>query len=924
MADINAAIAAYPRAKARTLRFSLGAPRTATVVDDGSRALFLRSRDPQDAVMCLWMSWFDGAGRHHETLLADPRDLFAAAGSNTAEAGVPDEEKARRERARESAAGIVSYSVNESGNRVTFTVGGRLWLTTIVFDGDLEFISELNSDGDDSGDDFGTAGGDSRRGPARVTVEEGELHAVTRELGDTWYVSAMAVHGHPGRLFRPVLNPRISPNGKLVAYTTGRMINLVVIGENGAPDDERSICGVYDDPNVTVGLAEFAAGEEMDRYDGFWWSPDSKSLLIERADESAEPVWHISDPANPTAPARTRHYPQALTKNADVRLFRFDIGDIEHRAANMAYSSIVDLPEVWWDRHGYEYLADVHWSRGGDPLLLVQNRRQTADQVLTIGEEGSNPNVGYASQQSILDGFALEQDGGALAAEERHRWLPTSPLTVSGSRYWLDLIHGCPAWTPDGRLITAMPDEETDTMRLAVDGHAFTPVGWQVLSVLDVTDHDVLARAARDARGVDVVSFPLPSAGQEFVGSYWQEVRDDSRGIETPDAPNANGFGNRFAADSDGDYDASGESAAPKVLNPEPGVWTASRTGDGVVLSGRTMRDAKSVMIHMVDGSSGEPVSATITNHAETPGFTPNTTFVRLGRRGMHAAITLPSAGSPYAHAETLPVLMKPYGGPMHREVMLAQSMYWDAQWWADQGFIVVAADGRGTGARGLAWDHAMFERFADVALEDQVEAVRALPEAMGEILRLRSATSAQDDNGGVRPAQDDNGGVRPAQEDNGGVRRPVQDDNGGVPKPDLDHVAMIGWSFGGFLSALAVLRAPDVFAAACAGAPPTDWTLYDTHYTERYLGLNPRVYERNSLIADAPNLRRPLLLIHGFADDNVTVANTLRLSSALLAAGREHTVLPLTGITHMTNDETVAENLLLFQRDFLRKALAE
>ncbi|PJM74340.1 peptidase [Bifidobacterium primatium] len=896
IAGVSAAIAAYPRAKARTRRFSLGAPRTAKVLDDGSRALFLRSRGPEDDVTCLWMSWFDGAGRHHETLLADPRALLAAGnGANAgaalaaAKASVPDEEKARRERARESAGGIVSYSVNDSGNRVVFTVDGRLWLTTIVFDGDIEFIGDLEKPDADAGD-----AADASAGPTRVNVEDGELHAVTRELGDTWYVSAMAVNGHPGRLFRPVLNPRISPNGRLVAYTTGRMINLVVIGENGEPDDERSICGVYDDPNVTVGLAEFAAGEEMDRYDGFWWSPDSKSLLIERADESQEPVWHITDPANPTAPARTRHYPQALTKNADVRLFRFDIGSAEHRAGNMAYSSIVDLPEVWWDRRGYEYLADVHWSRGGDPLLLVQNRRQTADQVLSIGAEGSNPNVGYAPQQSILDGFALEQDGGALAAEESgKRWLPTTTLTVSGSRYWLDLIHGCPSWTPDGRLITAMPDEETDTMRLAVDGHAFTPAGWQILAVLDVTDHDVLACATRDARDVDVVSFPLPPAGQEFLGSYWQELHEgdanescdscgDCGSCEASDseAGTASGFGNQFAAA--GANGPHSESSTPVVLNPEPGVWTASRSGDGLVISGRTMHDAKAVMLHIVGDSR-----AAIDNHAETPGFTPNTTFVRLGRRRLHAAITLPSADSPYAGAETLPVLMKPYGGPMHREAMFAQSMHWDSQWWADQGFIVVAADGRGTGARGLAWDHAMFEKFADVSLEDQVDAVRALPEAMAALA-----------DGDGR--------------------------NGVVPRPDLDHVAMIGWSFGGFLSALAVLRAPDVFAAACAGAPPTDWTLYDTHYTERYLGLNSRVYAKNSLITDAPNLRRPLLLIHGFADDNVTVANTLRLSSALLAAGREHTVLPLTGITHMTNDETVAENLLLFQRDFLKKALAK
>ena len=133
------------------------------------------------------------------------------------------------------------------------------------------------------------------------------------------------------------------------------------------------------------------------------------------------------------------------------------------------------------------------------------------------------------------------------------------------------------------------------------------------------------------------------------------------------------------------------------------------------------------------------------------------------------------------------------------------------------------------------------------------------------------------------------------------------------------------GWSFGGFLAALAVLRRPDIFHAAVAGAPVTDWRLYDTGYTERYLGrpdADPEAYERSSLLTDAAGLRRPLMLIHGLADDNVVSAHTLRLSSALLAAGRPHTVLPLTGVTHMANQEDVAENLLLLQVDFLARAL--
>jgi dipeptidyl-peptidase-4 len=142
----------------------------------------------------------------------------------------------------------------------------------------------------------------------------------------------------------------------------------------------------------------------------------------------------------------------------------------------------------------------------------------------------------------------------------------------------------------------------------------------------------------------------------------------------------------------------------------------------------------------------------------------------------------------------------------------------------------------------------------------------------------------------------------------------------------DLSRVAIRGWSFGGFLAALAVLRRPDVFHAAVAGAPVTDWRLYDTFYTERYLGhpdAEPANYERSSLLGDAARLERPLLLIHGLADDNVAAANTLLLSSALLAAGRPHSVLPLSGVTHMTPQEVVAENLLLLQLEFLRTALA-
>jgi dipeptidyl-peptidase-4 len=129
------------------------------------------------------------------------------------------------------------------------------------------------------------------------------------------------------------------------------------------------------------------------------------------------------------------------------------------------------------------------------------------------------------------------------------------------------------------------------------------------------------------------------------------------------------------------------------------------------------------------------------------------------------------------------------------------------------------------------------------------------------------------------------------------------------------------------------VLRRPDVFHAALVGAPVTDQRLYDTHYTERYLGdpaANQAAYDNCSPLKDAERLAgrdgvtaRPMMIIHGLADDNVVVAHSLRLSSALLAAGYQHSVLPLTGVTHLASREDVAENMLLLQVGFLRQALS-
>lgn len=309
-----------------------------------------------------------------------------------------------------------------------------------------------------------------------------------------------------------------------------------------------------------------------------------------------------------------------------------------------------------------------------------------------------------------------------------------------------------------------------------------------------------------------------------------------------------------------------------QTLLPEltgDGVTRARRAGGTTVLVRRGL-DAPGVSVSV---HRGDQKVADIESFAEQPAISLNMRMATLGARELRASVLLPRGHRP--GSAMLPVLLDPYGGPGHQRVLAAANAYLESQWFADQGFAVLITDGRGTPGGGPAWERSVRGDVATPVLDDQVDALQA------------AAAQYRDF--------------------------------------DLSRVAIRGWSYGGYLAALAVLRRPDVFHVAVGGAPVTDWSLYDTHYTERYLGRpdrEPANYEQMSLLRQAGQLERPLMLIHGLGDDNVVVAHTLRFSSALLAAGRAHTVLPLTGATHMANDPVIAENILLLELEFIRNAL--
>ncbi|AWN25847.1 prolyl oligopeptidase family serine peptidase [Streptomyces sp. NEAU-S7GS2] len=308
-------------------------------------------------------------------------------------------------------------------------------------------------------------------------------------------------------------------------------------------------------------------------------------------------------------------------------------------------------------------------------------------------------------------------------------------------------------------------------------------------------------------------------------------------------------------------------------LSREPGRYTGVVRGGTVVLAGETLRGDEAGVLRG-DETAGDPPYQVLTSLAEEPSVNPRPVHLTLGERELRGALYLPSW-----HEEgtgKLPVLLDPYGGPGIQLVGRARGWFtYVSQWFAEQGFAVLVVDGRGTPNRGPAWEKTIHGDQLTPALEDQVDALRAAAARCADL--------------------------------------------------DLTRVAIRGWSFGGFLAAAAVLHRPEIFHAAVAGAPPTDQRMYDTHWKERFLGdpeEQPENYVRSSLAGHGHLLSRPLLLVHGLADDNVAAAHTLRFSAELLAAGKPHSVLPLPGATHLPADDAVNAQLLHFQRDFLLKAL--
>jgi len=216
------------------------------------------------------------------------------------------------------------------------------------------------------------------------------------------------------------------------------------------------------------------------------------------------------------------------------------------------------------------------------------------------------------------------------------------------------------------------------------------------------------------------------------------------------------------------------------------------------------------------------------------------------------------------------PVLVYLYGGP-HVQLV---SNSWSKrnlllQLMAQQGYVVFTLDNRGSHGRGKAFEDPIYKAMGEIEVQDQIAGVKFLHS---------------------------------------------------LPWIDKEKIGVHGHSYGGYMTLMAMFKAPEYFKAGVAGAPVTDWSLYDTHYTERYMG-NPqqdvKAYEQSSVFPYATNLAGPLLIYHGMADDNVLFKNSTKLYKVLQDNNIQFMVMDYPGKKHSIRGKTTEMHRATMIRDY-------
>jgi dipeptidyl-peptidase-4 len=653
-------------------------------------------------------------------------------------------EKSRRERERTAGAhGVTDYAWDDVGKRILIPAGGNLYLA------------------------------DARSG-------------AVKKLGDTGGDATDA---------------KISAKGRYVTYVRDQNLHALDI----ATGQDVAITTEGRDA-VSFGTAEFVAQEEMDRYTGYWCSPDEKRIAFTRVNEAPVDIVPLIEINAEGATVLNKRYPRAGRPNAVVELYVAPLAGGAWVKVDLGADTDI-------------YLARVDWANDGKTLYVQrESRDQTRLELLAVDPATGMARVLITEQQTpwvnLNDDFTPLKTGDFIWGSER-----------SG-------LHHLYLYRADGTPV-----------------HPITHGDWPV------------------AQGSGAGLRPSAVAGV-----------DEAKGLVY------------FIASKDGpleqhlyvtSYRNPGE---PKKITAGEGWWTVELAKDNKSFVGgyTDPTTPAQTALYSIDGkrlswieenklAPGHPYFAYL-DHKTYPEYG---TLKAEDGQTLYYSITKPHGFDPEKH---YPAIVNVYGGPgagsMVRKVWAGGT----DQLLTQAGYVLFRLDNRGTSNRGLKFEAPIHKAMGGPEVKDQIIGERYLAS---------------------------------------------------LPYVDSKRIGVMGWSYGGYMTIRLLTEPGSGFVAGAAGGPPSDWRLYDTHYTERYMG-DPRVdgvaYDKAALIPRLPELAKPaaprLLLLHGMADDNVVLENSTRIMAALQDQSTPFDLMLYPGQRHGIRTPTKEVQLWEAYLAFFKRAL--
>jgi len=755
----------------------------------------------------------------------------------------------------------------------------------------------------------------------------------------------------PSSVPTSAIDPQLSPDGQLFAFCVLGEIFVAPCNECHPPT--QITFGADLKNSITHGLADFVAQEEMDRYRGFWWSLDSRGIVFARVDESKVPPYRITHHECETTTADScmyedHRYPFAGKTNPSVKLafVRVDAGSLLRQQRSQSTSSEShdrlsshepqliaqhNWNDVKWfnpPREAQEYLARLDFLPDGSACAQWQNRTQNCLVLLRIDLKTGKARTLLVERSDIwinlhhllhildrpihpkecrnssflppLHDPLPEGSFSFLFGSERsgfcHLYLYTYVPGMNGDQAMLVRQVSAGDWVVESIIGVSLPHNAvyvTGTYDSVLERHLYAlPIVIPESEALLAESNSIHTESSTPGhpnggvrRGFKQVMNALSGKSHHINGNRNQTFSNQQRSQRNNSAGSTIYPGTLKASTKQGR-----DIITPLRLTQESGMHNVVMDPDcsKVVDTSSDLGRPTSVKIYQIPDDG--PFSSTATSKQNgdlsadssssysfsRPNFfdlkllytlydaqrddkpmgipsdsIPNLPAPELmafpssdGTESLHAALYRPDTRihgpGPY------PLICAVYGGPHVQRVNRSWSQCADmrAQRLRSLGFCVVKCDNRGSSRRGLAFESAISRRLGRLEVLDQVAVVRQLS--------MR------------------------------GIADPTR-------------VGIYGWSYGGYLAAMCLCRAPDVFHVAVAGAPVTSWDGYDTHYTERYMGLpseNPSGYRESAVFDHVPNMRGKLLLVHGLIDENVHFRHTARLINRLIAAGKDYDLL--------------------------------